>query len=267
MTPQTRIRLRSGNSMPVMGLGTWQLTQDTAETVATALDLGYAMIDTSGDYGTQPGIAKGIDMSGADREAFYIVTKIEETDDAYQATKDNLEELELDYVDLVLVHRPPQSGAGVGLWEGLIRARDEGLTRDIGVSNYASGQIEALIQATQEVPVVNQIEWSPFGHGDAVLGYARDHDIVIQAYSPLTRATRLDDPALRQIARARGKTPAQVAIRWNLQMGSVPLPKANRKSHLRENIDVFDFELSDDDMARLDGMNEHYSALGRLPYA
>ncbi len=262
----SRVQLHTGNEMPVMGLGTWQLTTNTAETVARALELRYPMIDTSGDYGTQPGIGEGIRRHGARRSDFYLVTKVEETDDAYEATKKNLEELGLDHADLMLIHRPPSSGPGDELWRGLIRARDDGLTRDIGVSNYSSDLIDALIEATGEVPVVNQIEWSPFGHDMALKHHSDANGIVLQAYSPLTRASRLDDHRLRDIGEKHGKSPAQVLIRWNLQRGTVPLPKANRKEHLEENIDVFGFALDEDDLRTLEDLNEHYSSLGTLPY-
>jgi 2,5-diketo-D-gluconate reductase A len=263
---QNGIFLHTGNTMPAMGLGTWQLTDHTADTIADALKMGYHMIDTSGDYGTQPGIGEGIRRAGVDRDDFYLVTKVEETDDAYEATKRDLDELGLDYADLMLIHRPPRNGAGEDLWRGLIRAKKDGLTRDIGVSNYSVDQIEALIEATGEVPVVNQIEWSPFGHGEEMERYAHDRNIVIQAYSPLTRGTRLDDKELAEIAARYDKTPAQVLIRWNLQRGTVPIPKANQREHLKENLDVFDFEMEEDDLAKLDALNERYSSLGSLPY-
>lgn len=266
MSPESTIRLHSGNPISVMGLGTWQLTDDTAETVATALDLGYRMIDTSGDYGTQPGIGQAIERSAVDRARLYIVTKVEETDDAYEATKRDLDELRLDYADLMLIHRPPSSGAGEILWEGLIRARDEGLARDIGVSNYSAGLIDTLVDATGEVPAVNQIEWSPFGHGDKMRRYASERDLVIQAYSPLTRTKRLEDEALTRMAGKYRKSPAQILIRWNLQRGTVPIPKANQRRHLEENIAVFDFEIEDGDITALDKLNERYSSLGTLPY-
>jgi 2,5-diketo-D-gluconate reductase A len=266
MNAQATVSLHSGRRMPVLGLGSWQLTRDTAGTVATALGLGYRMIDTSGDYGTQPGIGEGLRQNGVGRDSVYLVTKVEETDDAYRATRDDLDELRQDYADLMLIHRPPADGAGVELWRGLIRARDDGLTRDIGVSNYSIDLIEALIDATGEVPAVNQIEWSPFGHSDRMLRYCKERGIVIQAYSPLTRTTRLDDPTLGEIAEAHGKTPAQILLRWNLERGTVPLPKANRQSHLEEDIDVFDFQLADAAVARLNGLNESYSSLGTLPY-
>lgn len=266
MNAKTTVTLRTGNEMPVMGLGTWQLTYRTAETISAALELGYRLIDTSGDYGTQPGIGEGLDRSNIDRSKVYVVTKVEETDDAYDATAKNLHELGLDQVDLMLIHRPPPSGAGEDLWQGLIRAKNEGLTKDIGVSNYSVQLIDALVQDSGEVPVVNQIEWSPLGYGEQMLRYVHENDIVIQAYSPLTRTQRLDHRAFTEIADNHGKTSAQVLIRWNLQLGTVPIPKANQRAHLEENIDVFDFELTKEEMDRLNSLNERYSSLGSLPY-
>ncbi|WP_163269916.1 aldo/keto reductase [Chelativorans alearense] len=266
MGTNSEVTLHTGRKMPVIGLGTWQLTVDTAVAVANALQAGYRMIDTSGDYGTQPGVGEGIRRNGIERSAIYVVTKIEETDDAYEATIQNLNELGLDYVDLMLIHRPPASGAGEELWGGLIKAKAEGLTRDIGVSNYSAEQMNALIDALGEVPVVNQIEWSPFGHSEKMFHYAKDNSIIIQAYSPLTRTKRLADERLQGIAGEYGKTPAQVLLRWNLQRGTVPLPKAHQPQHQRENIDIFDFEISARDMKVLDGLNERYSSLGALPY-
>lgn len=268
MNEQSNKTLRTGNKIPIIGLGTWQLTDDTPDTVAHALRVGYRMIDTSGDYGTQPGIAKGLKRSGKNREDYYIVTKVEETDDAYQKTVRDLQELELDYADLMLIHRPPRNGAGVELWQGLIKAKQDGLTKDIGVSNYTEELIEDLIAANGEVPVVNQIEWSPFGHSLDMLRFCADHDILIQAYSPLTRSNRLHDKHLEEIASHYNKTPAQLLVRWNMQLGTVPIVKANHYLHQEENINVFDFAISEADMETLDGLNERYSALGAsLAYA
>ncbi|WP_119303699.1 aldo/keto reductase family protein [Dongia deserti] len=267
MNPQSSVTLHTGNPMPVMGLGTWELTKNTAETVQAAFGLGYRMIDTSADYGTQPGIAEAIKRSGMDRSSVYLVAKIEETDDPYEATREYLDELQSEYADLMLIHRPPPKSAGEQLWRGLMRAKQDGLARDIGVSNYSAEQIETLIDASGEVPAVNQIEWSPFGHSEAMLKYCKERGIVIQAYSPLTRTTRLADDVLAGVASTYEKTPAQVLIRWNLERGAVPLPKANQRSHLEEDIDVFDFDMSSKDVALLTDLNERYSALGSLPYA
>lgn len=266
MDKSATVQLHTGNAMPVFGLGTWQLTNDTAGTVAYALELGYPLIDTSSDYGTQPGIAEGIKKSQLVRESIYIVTKVEETDDAYERTESNLLELQVDYVDLMLIHRPPPDGAGEELWEDLIKAKNEGLIKDIGVSNYSIELIDQLIEASGEVPVVNQIEWSPFGHSDKMKAYCDERNIVVQAYSPLTRTKRLDDQILNQIAAKYKKSPAQILLHWNMQLGTVPLPKANQKQHLEENIAVFDFTIADEDINLLNGLNERYSSLGSLPY-
>ncbi len=158
--------LHTGNKMPILGLGTWKLTRNTADIIDHALDLGYKKIDTSSDYGSQPGVGKGIKKSNVSRKNFYIITKVEEEDDAHTRTKSNLKELGLEYADLMLIHRPPKSGVGIELWEGLIKAKKEGLIRDIGVSNYSIMQIEELIAASGEIPTVNQIEWSPFGYSE-----------------------------------------------------------------------------------------------------
>ena len=266
LSAQSTLALRSSNRMPVLGLGSWQLKQDTVDTVVAAIKLGFRMIDTSGDYGTHAGIGAAMRHSGIKRDELYVTTKIEETDDAYQAARKNLGELQLDYVDLLLIHRPPPNGAGEDLWRGLMRAKQEDLTRDIGVSNYSIEQIDALIRSTGVAPAVNQIEWSPFGHSVRMWEYCRKLEIVIQACSPLTRASRLDDENLRAMAKRYRKTSAQLLIRWNLQLGVVPLPKANRLEHQLEDLDVFDFEISAADMTVLASLNERYSALGSLPY-
>jgi diketogulonate reductase-like aldo/keto reductase len=260
------LRLNSGRRMPAMGCGTWQLSHHTTETVLQALHLGYRMIDTSGDYHTQRGIGEALRQSNLSREAVFVVTKVEPTEDAYEATRRNLAELKLDYADLVLVHRPPERGVGEVMWQELRRAKRDRLTREIGVSNYSIEQIEELVYRTGELPAVNQIEWSPFGHSPRMLDFCLDNGIVIQAWSPLTRGTRLNDDKLTSMAARYGKTPAQMLIRWNLQLGVVPLPKANHVQHLQDNLHVFDFEIAQPDMAKLRALNEHYSALDRLQY-
>jgi 2,5-diketo-D-gluconate reductase A len=260
------ISLRTGNQMPLLGLGSWMLTTHTAEAVQHAFELGYRMVDTSADYLTQAGIGRAMRRSAVPRDEIFVVMKVEEDEDGYEATVRNLEELKLAYADLVLIHRPPPKGAGEDIWRGLLRARDEGLTRDIGVSSYKVAQIKQLGDACGELPAVNQIEWSPFGHSLDMLSFCRANDIVVQAYSPLTRGKRLGDARLTELARTFGKSPAQLILRWNLQRGVVPLPKAYREDHQRQNLDVFGFELDESVMAAMDAMNEHYSALGKLDY-
>jgi 2,5-diketo-D-gluconate reductase A len=260
------LALPSGNRMPLLGLGTSELRHHTPESVTQALAAGYQMIDTSADYHTQRGIGDALRHCGLPRDSVYIVTKIEETDDSFEATRVNLAELRLDHADLVLIHRPPDRGVGEVLWQGLRRAKREGLTRDIGVSNYSIEQIEELVYRTGELPAVNQIEWSPFGHSPRMLDFCFDNHIVIQAWAPLTRGRRLNDDKLTSMAARYGRTPAQLLIRWNLQLGVVPLPKANHPQHQQENIEVFDFEIRQMDMVKMRTLNEHYSSTGVLPY-
>ena len=261
-----RYVLASGNRMPLLGLGTWHLNHRTEDTIEAAIELGFRLIDTSGDYHTQRGIGAALKKLSIDRRSLFIVTKVEESDDAYAAARRNLEELKLDYADLMLIHRPPRDGVGDGLWHGLRRAKRDGLVRDIGVSNYSIEQIEELVYRTGEMPAVNQIEWSPFGFSPRMLDFCRENDILIQAWSPLTRATRLNDDKLAAMAARYGKTPAQLVLRWHLQTGVVPLPKANHVQHQRENLNVFDFSITPQDMGKLNALNHHYSALEGLQY-
>ena len=266
LTPSSVITLRTGREMPVIGLGTWMLTSHTTESVQHAFELGYCMVDTSSDYMTQPGIGKALRRYDRPRASLFISMKVEPEDNGYEATRRNLEELKLAYVDLVLIHRAPEKGVGEKLWEQLMRARADGLTRDIGVCSYKIGQLKTLAESTGEMPAVHQLEWSPFGHSLDMLSFCRAQEIVLQAYSPLTRGKRLKDERLVEIAGKYGKSPAQVILRWDLQHGVVPIPKAYREDHQRQNLDIFDFALDDIDMGTLDGLNEQFSALEKLDY-
>lgn len=252
--------------MPVIGLGTWQMSHSDADAIRKALEIGYRMIDTSGDYGTQEAVGKAVRKSGLSRDKVYIVTKIEEDEEAYRAARKNVEEMNLGYADLILIHRPPAYSAGEDLWRGLIRAKEDGITRDIGVSNYSIEQINQLIRSSGYIPAVNQIEWSPFGHSLEMLEYCRDNDIIIQAYSPLTRENRTGQGILRGMARRYAKTPEQIILRWNIQLGTVPVPKSVNSQHQKENLDIFDFQISENDMDRLNSLNEQYSSLSSLQY-
>lgn len=265
MDASTTTRLRTGREMPIFGLGTWKLTEETADIVAYAVDLGYRMIDTAVDYGSQPGIGRALARTDTPREDLYLVAKVEEDDHGLTATRRYLAEMEQDYADLVLIHRPPREGVGEELWDQLRRARDQGLTRDIGVSNYSVEEMDRLAEASGEMPVVNQVEWTPFGWSADVLEACRSREVVIQGYSPLTRGERLDHPDIRRVADERSATPAQVLLRWCLARGIVPLPKANSREHIRENLGTFDVELDADDLAVLDALDENYSALGAVP--
>jgi len=266
LTPESCHLLPSGNQMPLLGLGTWHLSHHTVNSLCSALRMGYRMIDTSADYHTQRGIGEAIKACDADRDDLYIITKVDPDEDGYEATRRNLAQMKLNYADLVLIHRPPKEGLHEKAWDGLRRAKRDGLVHDIGVSSYSIHQIEELVYRSGEMPAVNQIEWTPFGHSPSLLDFCRDNGILIQSWSPLTRAERLNDDRISGMAARYGKTPAQLLLRWNLQQGVVPLPKANHVQHQRDNLSVFDFEITTADMIKLGSFNEHYSALGRLLY-
>jgi|SRR6185295_4908327 len=265
LTPESNRALPSGNRMPLLGLGSLKLTHHTVATICHAFEAGYRMIDTAPEYHTQRGVGDAIRACGFDRHDIFVITKIEPNDDAYAAIHRNLGQMKLEYVDLVLINSPADD-AGELAWHGLRRAKRDGLAHDIGVSNYSIDNIEELVYRTGEMPAVNQIEWSPFGHSPRMLDFCRDNEIIIQSASPLTRAARLNDDKIGAMAARYGKTPAQLMLRWNLQLGAVPLPKANLTEHLRDNLHVFDFEIGSQDMLRLNGLNEHFSALDRLQY-
>lgn len=261
MDATSTIKLLSGHRMPVIGFGTWQIRDNTTEIVRQAIELGYRLIDTAANYGNQREVGAGIRKSSVDREELFVVNKVENHDEPYQASKDFVAAMGLDYVDLMLLHWPSRSGDNVELWRGLIQARNEGAAKSIGVSNFSEAQLRELIDVTGEVPAVNQIEWSPFGHSMDMLDFCRDEGIAVQAYSPLTRTHELKDTHLEELADHYNKTPAQLILRWNIQLGTVPIPKATSIEHMEENLDIFDFEISDEDMAALSDLNERYSAI------
>ena len=238
----------------------------TVETVPQALEAGYRMIDTSGDYHTQRGIGEALRHCDLARGH---LRRDQDRGDGRRVRGDARESRRAAARLRGSRAHPPAAGSGRGrsrCGRGCGAPSAKGSREDIGVSNYSIEQIEELVYRTGELPAVNQIEWSPFGHSPRMLDFCHDNHIVIQAWSPLTRAQRLNDDKLSAMAARYGKTPAQLLIRWNLQLGVVPLPKANHAQHQRENLEVFDFEIRQPDMAKLRTLNEHYSALGTLPY-
>ncbi len=268
MNMRSTINLRGGSEMPAVGLGTWQLTgEDALISVSDALKLGYRLIDTSSDYNNHEQVGQAINNSRVPRDEIFLTTKVEE-DDSYEAVKQYIKQLDQDSVDLILIHRPPHQGVGVDLWRGLIQAKIDGFTNEVGVSNYSVDELEELIKSTGVIPAVNQIEWTPFGHSKKMLRFCRQNNIVIQAYSPLTHGERIDDETVVEIAEKYSKTPAQILIRWNIECKVVPIVKATSRPHLEENLSVFDFEITKNDMQKLNNLNEKFSALGsRLQYA
>ncbi|WP_137390334.1 aldo/keto reductase [Rhodoligotrophos defluvii] len=265
------IALHDGHTIPQLGLGVWQTPADaTAAIVQNALELGYRQIDTASIYGNETGVGEGIRASGVPRERIFLTTKLWNDDQGYdralKAFDQSVARLGVDYVDLYLIHWPaPKRNAYVDSWRALIRLKEEGRTRSIGVSNFNPDHIERLIAETGVRPVLNQVELHPrFQRRDLREAHAR-YDIATQAWSPLGRGSLLGEPLIREIARKHGKTPAQVIIRWHLDIGSAAIPKSANPARIAENFAVFDFALDRDDLARLQTLDDPGGRLGPDP--
>lgn len=255
MTPNSvqDIALPAGR-IPRLGLGTWQLRGSAArEAVLAALDVGYRHIDTATMYRNEAEIGRALAESGVVRDQAFLTTKIpaERFSDARRVLQESLSALGVDAVDLWLAHWPPSDI--VGAWQVMRGLRDEGLARAIGVSNFAPAQVDELIAATGEAPAVNQIRWSPSDFDRARLDHSRAAGVVLEGYSAF-KSGALTDPVVVEIARSLGRTPAQVVLRWHIEHDVVVIPKSSHCDRLASNLDVWDFSLSADEIARIDAL-------------
>jgi len=261
LTLESRITLNDGRTIPVLGLGVWQAApgRETRQAVAYALEIGYRLIDTARMYGNEKDVGAAVQQSGIPREEIFITTKLWNDEHGYEAALRAFEKsrqaLGLDFVDLYLIHWPVPRLRRES-WKALLKLRDEGHARSIGVSNYTIRHLQEVLSASPIPPSVNQVELHPFLYQRELLEFCRSHGIQVEAYSPLARGRRLDDPVIREIAARHARTPAQVLIRWSLQHGLVVIPKSSRPERIRENAAVFDFELRPEDMGRLDSLDE-----------
>ncbi len=248
--------LPSGHGMPLLGFGTWQITGEGAgHAVGWALEAGYRHLDTATVYGNEREVGAALGASGLPRADVFVTTKVppNRAGAERRTLAESLELLRTEYVDLWLIHWPPPRGVGVDLWKALIGARDEGLAREVGVSNYSLAQIDELSAATDVTPSVNQIEWSPLLFDRAVLDGHRERGIVLEGYSALRGGT-LEHPVIVAIAERLGRTPAQVIIAWHLQHGVVVIPKSRARERIVANADIDGFELSAADVSALDAL-------------
>ena len=253
MTDIPVVNLGGGVAMPMVGLGTWQLTGRRGyEAIRYALDVGYRHIDTATMYRNESEVGRAILDSSLDRSDVFITTKLLPggAGRARATLSESLSALGTDHVDLWLVHWPPRGRASLQLWREFLTLRDESLCRSVGVSNYSIAQIDELIAATGERPAVNQIPWSPAQYDPALLAAHADRGVHVEGYSPL-QDTRLRDRVLAEIAAKYHVTPAQVVLRWNLQLGITVIPKSARPERIESNLDLFGFTLSPEDMARI----------------
>jgi 2,5-diketo-D-gluconate reductase A len=256
------IALNDENTMPVLGLGVGELSDDEAErAVSAALEIGCRLIDTAAAYGNEAGVGRAIAASGIPRAELFVTTKMATADQGFTnapaANKASLDRLGLDYVDLYLVHWPaPSVGKYVDAWGGLIQSRGHGHARSIGVANFTEEHLELAIDLTFVTPAVNQIELHPLLNQDGMRKANARHNVVTQSHTPLVLGRLMDNPTITSVAGEYGKTPAQVLLRWNLQLGNAVVFRSAKAEHIASNLDVFDFELAAGHMDAINALND-----------
>ncbi|MGP0224014.1 aldo/keto reductase [Paenarthrobacter sp. NCHU4564] len=252
------VELNDGHKIPQLGLGTWPLDDaEVAQAVAEAVSRGYRHIDTAVKYGNETGVGNGIRNSGVDREELFITTKLDGefqgSGKAVAGLDGSLKRLGLDYVDLLLIHWPlPRRDEYISTWKTFEELQASGKVRSIGVSNFKPTHLDRLFRETEVVPAVNQIQVSPSIPRPAARAFNGNHGIVTESYSPLgARSDLLNAPALAEIGHKHGKTPGQVVLRWHIQQGLVAIPKTSNPQRMEENLDIFDFQLDQEDLTGL----------------
>jgi len=258
------ITLNDGNSIPQLGFGVYQIKrEDTVESVAKALEVGFRHIDTAEMYGNEQEVGQAVRESGIKRDEIFVTSKLNngfhEPDEARQAFAESLQKLGFDYIDLFLIHWPLPTlynGDFVLTWKTLIEFQLAGSAKSVGVSNFQVAHLERLAQETDVVPAVNQIELHPYFQNRSVADYCRQHDIAVEAWSPIAQGQVLDDKVLMSIAQSYGKTPAQVTLRWHIQKGYIVFPKSVTPERIKENFDIFDFELGPEEMTAIDDLDK-----------
>ncbi len=261
-TAVPHLEFRDGQQIPQLGFGVFQVPrEDTVKTVTAALEVGYRSIDTAAAYGNEAEVGEAIAGSGLDRDQIFVTTKLWNNDHGHEAAlrafDQSLERLGFDYVDLYLIHWPaPSTDLYVETWRALCELRSSGRARSVGVSNFAIEHLERIIDATGAVPVLNQIELHPQFQQEELRRYHREHGILTEAWSPLGQGRGLlADSKIAEIAAAHDRSPAQVVLRWQVQLGNIVIPKSVTRSRIEENFRIFDFELSDGDMEALGALD------------
>ena len=258
------IALNDGNHIPQLGFGVFKVEpQETAAAVHAALDIGYRHIDTAQMYGNEKGVGEGIRDAGLDRGHVYITSKLNNgfhrPADARRAFEETLRELGTDYVDLFLIHWPLPTlydGDFVSTWKVLEDFKSDGRARSIGVSNFGIHHLQELARETETTPAVNQIEVHPYFTNDEVRAYGMEHNIATEGWSPIARGKVLGDPVVIRIAKAYGVHPAQVVLRWHIERGDIVFPKSIHRQRMKDNFEIFDFDLGDEEIEALTALNK-----------
>lgn len=271
MTEQLYLSLHDGARIPQVGLGVWQTPDnEAAPAVKAALGAGYRHVDTAAVYENEQGVGEGIRQSGLPRSDIFLTTKLWNTDQGYEQTlkafEASLKRLGTDHVDLYLIHWPSaHRGLFVDTWKALVKLKEEGRAKSIGVSNFYPEHIEKIVAETGVVPVINQIELHPDFQQRETRAFHEKHKIATQSWSPLGQGKLLGHPVIAEIAQKLGRTPAQVIIRWHIENGLVVIPKSVTPSRIVENFKVFDFKLSAEDLDRLNGLDDAGARIGPDP--
>lgn len=257
------LTLADGNRMPQEGFGLYKITdeKEAVNAIKWAYEAGYRLFDTAQMYENEEFVGEGLRQLSAPRESYFVTTKVSEANQGYDQTKQSvvssLKKLGLDYVDLLLIHWPVHQHF-FETWRAFEDLKAEGLVRSIGVSNYGMVHLEYLATKAREMPVLDQLEVHPWLTEKPMLKFNAEHNIITQAWSPLGRGKRLDDPVLLKLAATHGKTPAQIILRWHLQNGIAIIPKSVHQDRIEANADIFDFKLSPTEMQQIDALNTNH---------
>ncbi len=264
-TEQFYTTLNNGSKMPLLGLGTYGMKGAKAENaIVTAIQSGYRLIDTAAMYGNEREVGNAVRNSGITRSELFVTTKVNNTDQGYDAAlqgfETSLHTLNIDYIDLYLVHWPIR-GKREDTWKALEYLHRNQMVRQIGVANYLIPFLKELEGYASLVPVVNQVEFSPFLFLKDLMNYCRQRNIQLQAYTPLTKTKKFKNAVIQELSSKYGKSPAQVILRWNMQHGVSAIPKSSYAQRIKENFDIWDFELNNEDLVAMDGLNENYRVI------